>query len=155
MESIRILQEHDGLKKSQIVADVLSDLPEWFGLPESTQAYIEEARNLLLWYVDRDGEIFGFLTLTSTSVDTAEVHCMGVKKALHRTGLGTLLYTEAENFARDEYKYIQVKTVDEGHYKEYDQTISFYKEMGFSKLEVFPTLWDPWNPCLVMVKALR
>ena len=155
MENILILQEHDEQKKSEIVADVLADLPEWFGLPESTQAYIDQARKLPLWYADRNGEVLGFITLTYTSPDTAEVHCMGVKKGLHRAGLGTLLYKKAEAFARNKYKYIQVKTVDEGHYEEYDQTISFYKKMGFSKLEVFPTLWDPWNPCLVMVKALK
>lgn len=155
MEKIKILQEYDEQKKSQIVADVLSDLPEWFGLPESTQAYIDEAGKLPLWYADREGEALGFITLTHTSPDTAEIHCMGVKKSLHRAGLGTLLYQALEDFARNEYKYIQVKTVDEGHYKEYDQTISFYKKMGFSKLEVFPTLWDPWNPCLVMIKSLK
>lgn len=59
-----------------------------------------------------------------------------------------------EKYAKINYKYLQVKTVDEGHYKEYDQTIAFYKKMGFSKLEVFPDLWDEWNPCLVMVKAI-
>ncbi|MCC5890907.1 MAG: N-acetyltransferase, partial [Alkalibacterium sp.] len=49
----------------------------------------------------------------------------------------------------------QVKTVDQGHYKEYDQTIAFYQKQGFKKLEVFPTLWDEWNPCLVLVKKLN
>lgn len=56
--------------------------------------------------------------------------------------------------ARAKYAYLQVKTVDEGHYKEYDQTIAFYKKYGFKKLEVFPTLWDAWNPCLVMVMKI-
>ncbi|OSP57565.1 GNAT family N-acetyltransferase, partial [Enterococcus faecium] len=26
---------------------------------------------------------------------------------------------------------------------------------GFSRLEVFPNLWDEWNPCLVLVKKLE
>ena len=56
--------------------------------------------------------------------------------------------------AQEKYEIIQVKTVDEGRYKEYDQTIAFYKKMGFLKLEVFPTLWDEWNPCLIMIKKL-
>ena len=49
---------------------------------------------------------------------------------------------------------IQVKTVDEGHYKEYDQTIAFYEGVGFKKMEVFPTLWDEWNPCLILIKKI-
>ena len=48
-----------------------------------------------------------------------------------------------------------MKTVEEGHYKEYDETIQFYKKMGFSKLECFPSLWDEWNPCLVMVQSIE
>ncbi|MDD2561466.1 MAG: hypothetical protein PHP07_07230 [Eubacteriales bacterium] len=49
---------------------------------------------------------------------------------------------------------MQVKTVEAGHYPEYDRTIAFYEGMGFLRLEVFPTLWDERNPCLVLVKAL-
>ena len=29
-----------------------------------------------------------------------------------------------------------------------------YEGIGFRKLEVFPTLWDEWNPCLVLVKSV-
>ena len=59
-----------------------------------------------------------------------------------------------KNCAADGYHLLQVKTVDEGHYPEYDRTIAFYEAMGFVRLEVFPTLWDAWNPCLVLVKPL-
>lgn len=37
---IAIQQVYDGDEKAQIVSDVLSDLPEWFGLPDSTKEYI-------------------------------------------------------------------------------------------------------------------
>ena len=33
-------------KKMAVVAEILRDLPEWFGIPESTQAYIEGAKDL-------------------------------------------------------------------------------------------------------------
>ena len=33
-------------QKMIAVSEVLKDLPEWFGIPESTQAYIEGARDL-------------------------------------------------------------------------------------------------------------
>ncbi len=152
--NIEIIQVHDVEEKAAIVSEVLHDLPEWFGLPESTQNYIDDSRTLPLWAAKRNNETLGFITLTNTSDDTAEVHCMGVKKSLHRAGIGSLLYHALEEYARTKYKFIQVKTVDEGHYHEYDQTIAFYKKMGFSKFEVFPTLWDEWNPCLVLVKCL-
>ena len=48
----------------------------------------------------------------------------------------------------------EVKTVAPGHYPEYDATVAFYRGVGFLPLEVFPTLWDENNPCLILVKTL-
>ena len=36
-------------QKMAVVAEILRDLPEWFGIPESTQAYIEGAKDLRVW----------------------------------------------------------------------------------------------------------
>lgn len=36
-------------QKKAVVAEILRDLPEWFGIPESTQAYIEGAKDLKVW----------------------------------------------------------------------------------------------------------
>ena len=41
-----------------------------------------------------------------------------------------------------------------GKYESYDATNRFYQALGFKELEVFPTLWDPWNPCQVYVMAI-
>ena len=56
---------------------------------------------------------------------------------------------------RDGVEYLQVKTLsasrpDEG----YAQTRRFWLACGFVPLEEFPTLWDPANPALQLVKAL-
>ncbi len=75
-------------------------------------------------------------------------------KDYHQQGVGKSLQSELENYVRGKYDFLQVKTVDEGHYDEYDATIRFYERVGFKRLEVFPTLWDEWNPCLVMVKSI-
>lgn len=153
--SVKIRYVEDSSEKAQIVTEVLFDLPEWFGLPDSTKEYIEDSKNLPLWVAENNEDILGFITLTNTSEQTAEIHCMGVKKKFHRQGIGQLLYSELEAYARKSFKFIQVKTVDEGHYPEYDRTIKFYEKIGFVKFEVFPTLWDEWNPCLVLVKSLN
>ncbi len=144
----------DRAEKAKIVKEILSDLPEWFGLPESTKAYMEESKTLTLFSARTDDETLGFITLKETSEDVCEIHCMGIKKDYHRKGIGRKLQDAFEEFAKGKYKYIQVKTIDEGHYKEYDQTIAFYKSVGFVKMEVFPTLWDEWNPCLVLIKKI-
>lgn len=153
--TIEITKVMDSNHRASTVKEVLQDLPEWFGLPESTQAYIDEARELTMFVAKADGKVAGFITLSETSADCAELHAMGVKKSYHRQGIGQLLYTAFEREAALYYKLIQVKTVDEGHYKEYDQTIAFYQKMGFMKLKVLPTLWDEWNPCLILVKPIH
>ena len=53
-------------------------------------------------------------------------------------------------------EFLQVKTLsaarpDAG----YDATRAFYLAYGFRPLEEFPTLWDPANPALQMIKAVR
>ncbi len=57
-------------------------------------------------------------------------------------------------YARLRYKLLQVKTVAEGYYDQYDQTVAFYKAMGFYELEIFPSLWDAHNPCLILVQGI-
>ena len=62
-----------------VVAEVLRDLPEWFGIPESTQAYIEGAKDLQVWATIRRVICTGFVSLSYSSEDCAEIDCLGVK----------------------------------------------------------------------------
>lgn len=143
--------------KAEIASRILNDLPEWFGLPESTENYIQEGRSMPFWAAqleDDDGSYIGFVNLTNSSADTGEVFCMGILKDYHRQGIGRDLMQALKDVAKESYEYLQVKTVDQGHYDAYDHTIAFYESVGFKRLEVFPTLWDEWNPCLLMIKKL-
>lgn len=142
-------------EKARICEEIPRDLPDWFGLLESTQAYIDESRNLTFIAIFVGDQAVGFVSRQETSTDTCEIYCMGILKAFHRQGLGKILVNEIKQKSiEDGYSHIQVKTVDKGHYAEYDQTIAFYKSMGFVKLEVSPTLLDEWNACLVLVQKL-
>ena len=108
----------DKKEKEQISKEVLYDLPEWFGLPESTENYIKDSQDkpFLACYVHN--EVAGFIVLNATSKDTADIFVMGIKKKFHRMGIGTKLNTEFENIAKNlGYSYSQVKTVKMGHYK--------------------------------------
>ena len=80
---------------------------------------------------------------------------MGVLKDYHRKGVGSALFKQAREVAKEHgYSFIQVKTVQMGRYEEYDATNRFYLSLGFREFEVFPTLWDEWNPCQVYVMGL-
>ncbi|WP_265459384.1 GNAT family N-acetyltransferase [Enterococcus sp. HY326] len=154
MEKIRIDFITDKKLKSKIVNEVLNDLPEWFGIEEALLNYVNEAEQLPLWAAITEGEVIGFIDLKATSEDTAEISCMGIKRQHHRQGIGKILFSSLENYAKENYSYLQVKTVNEGTTPGYDKTIQYYLSCGFSKLEVFPTLWDERNPCLILVKKI-
>lgn len=80
---------------------------------------------------------------------------MGVLKTYHQKGYGKKLFSRFEQYARNNgFILIQVKTVEHGRYKEFDITNTFYKAIGFYELEVFPTLWDKYNPCQIFVKPI-
>ena len=104
-----------------------------------------------------DGDnVLGFITINRHFPDSAEIHCMGILPQYHRKGIGKLLIKELENHLTSYgVKILQVKTVsEERECFAYAKTRAFYRSVGFTPLEVFPTFWDKANPCLVLVKQI-
>ena len=141
-------------QKMAVVAEVLKDLPEWFGIPESTQAYIEGAKDLKVWATYQERDLTGFVSLSYSSEDCAEIDCLGVKKAYQGKGIGSQLLATLESEASKNVDFLQVKTVAQGSNKDYDRTNVFYRSLGFKKLEIFPQLWGPQNPCQILIKKI-
>lgn len=134
---------------------ILEALPDWFGLPEAREEYIVNSVNQQFFAAVKEGKPIGFLCLKQTGKDTVEVAVMGVLKEFHRHGIGRKLFMKAKEKAiKDGFSFIQVKTVQMGQYDNYDNTNKFYISLGFKEFEIFPTLWDEWNPCQVYVMAL-
>lgn len=146
---------NDPLEKEQIAASVLADLPDWFGLPDSTANYVTQSKTMPFWTAEYQNESIGFAALKETGPRTAEIYVMGVRPQYHCFGVGKRLLSELRDYAREHgYRFLQVKTVQTGHYAEYDRTNAFYQAMGFEELECFPDLWDPWNPCQVYIMQI-
>ena len=145
----------DTALKQAIATSILADLPEWFGLPDSTTEYIQQSMNMPFFSAYRNDKPVGFIALKETSKFTAEIYVMGILKDFHRQQIGEQLFYKFVQFAQNSgYEYLQVKTVDEGHYAEYDHTRLFYEKMNFRKFECFPDMWDKNNPCLIMVQSV-
>ena len=138
-----------------VVAEVLKDLPEWFGIPESTQAYIEGAKDLKVWTAFQESNLLGFVSLSYSSEDCAEIDCLGVKKLIKVEELGVNCLLLQRVKPAKMLIFLQVKTVAEGSNKDYDRTNVFYRSLGFKKLEIFPQLWDPQNPCQILIKKIN
>ena len=134
----------------------LRALPDWFGIEESLLQYVKDANIMPTMLAKVDDVVVGFITIKKHFSDSAEIHCMGILPQYHRKGIGKLLIEELENHLNsDGVKILQVKTVsEERECIAYAKTRAFYRSVGFTPLEVFPTFWDKANPCLVLVKQI-
>ena len=151
-EDIFILEILSPTEKKAISRDILEALPDWFGIPEAREEYIKNSSGEIFFAALERETPMGFLTLKRTGKDTVELAVMGVRKEYHCQGIGRALFEVAKTRARElGYTFLQVKTVQMGRYPEYDATNRFYLSLGFREFELFPTLWDEWNPCQIYV----
>ena len=150
-----IVKVTDDLEKKKIARNVLEALPGWFGIPEAREEYIEDSVGKPFYCARKNEKNIGFLYLKETGKDTVELAVIGVLKEFHHNGIGKVLFEYAKKEIQEKgYSFIQVKTVQMGKYETYDETNRFYLALGFKEFEVFPTLWDKWNPCQVYIMAV-
>ena len=152
---IRVINVEEPTEKQMISRIILEALPDWFGISEAREQYIKESADQPFFAAYDLEKPIGFLCLKETGKETVELCVMGVLKDYHRKGIGRKLFEHARKNAKQAgYSFIQVKTVQMGRYAEYDDTNRFYQSLGFKEFEVFPTLWDEWNPCQIYVMTL-
>ena len=142
---------------SNICEKIIRSLPDWFGLEEAIKDYIKNSTKYPMIVAEIDGLPVGFISVKHHTPFCAEIYVMGILPDHHRKGVGKTLVVKAEEYlATQGVEFFQVKTLDESrecdHYK---KTRIFYKSLGFKEFEVFPTLWDEFNPCLLMAKSLN
>ena len=153
VHSVRFVE--DRKERSMIARKILESLTDWFGIDEYREQYISDSADWAFFCAEDAGRPIGFLCLKETGNATVELAVMGVDPGYHRIGTGTALFAEAKEKAREMgYEFIQVKTVKEGMYEEYDRTNAFYRSLGFREFECFPEYWDKANPCQIYVMSI-
>ncbi len=154
MIKLRWLEEPE--EKREVSSLVLSQLPEWFGIREATEWYIEASQHLPTLVAYLDGAAVGFLCLDETASSTVEIIVMGIIPKFHRQGIGRQLILEAQAWSMAQgYVYLQVKTLAESHPdRYYAMTREFYHSVGFVDVEVFDKLWNSEHPALQMILKL-
>ena len=50
-------------RKRAIAREVLTDLPEWFGIPESTEEYIRESGSMPFFAALEGADVLGFMAM--------------------------------------------------------------------------------------------
>jgi len=146
----------DRTDKEDIARFVLRDLPEWFGIEESTAEYINDVHKYSFIVALIDNEPVGFYSLREENHDVLDMYVLGVLKKYHNQGVGSNLQEYAEKYAEERgYKYLMVLTLAEKvKNPEYLLTRKFYQKMGFIDLYQNDKIFDEYNPCQLMIKRV-
>jgi len=155
MDGIRIAEQTE--KKTEIVAKIMSQLKDWFGLPDVNARLAAEAVGKPMWVAYRGAKPVGFVTLVIANQWSAELDVLGVIPEEQRKGTGARLIAVAEEYLKQKgVHYLALKTIaDSDTHEGFVHTRAFYRKVGFVSLMDLPTLWNAENPCLVMVKYLK
>ncbi len=143
-------------EKESIARKILRDLPEWFGIEESTLEYIENVRRYpFVVAYDKDTPV-GFYSVREENSDVLDMYVLGVLKKYHNRGVGTKLQSFVEDYARrKEYRFLMVLTLAEKvQNEEYLLTRKFYLKQGFIDFYQNDDIFDKNNPCQIMIKNI-
>ena len=145
------------LQRTEDIEAILRTLPMWFGIERALQMYVRDSATMPTFAIESDAKLVAFLTLREHFEEAWEVHCMAVAAEFRSHGLGTRLLVHSEAWLRRKgVRFLQVKTVAAtGKSEAYAETRKFCAAKGFTPLEIFPELWDPWNPALQCIKLLN
>lgn len=144
------------LSTAAICEPILRSLPEWFGIEEATQHYIQAIETLPTFLALEGDNALGFLSIKQHNQHAAEIYVMGITPEAHRQGIGRALVKAAKEYLRGlGVEYLQVKTLSPSREdRHYTRTRRFYLAMDFRPLEEFTNLWGKENPCLQMIIKL-
>ena len=153
---MKIFEITDNNIKQTIAKTILQDLPEWFGIEESTKHYVDTViKYPFVAAYDNDNPV-GFYSLRPENEDVLDMYVLGVLKKYHGTGVGTALQEYVDVYAKDhDYKYLMVLTLAEKKQnREYLLTRKFYLKMGFTDFYQNDDIFDKHNPCQIMIKKI-
>lgn len=144
------------LNRSDLCDHVLRSLPDWFGIEKALVDYVAAVKGMPTFVAMRGDDEIGFLSIKQHFEQCAEAYVLGVIPEHHRSGAGRAMFAAAEDWLRSQgVRFLQVKTLaPTANYEPYERTRAFYQAIGFTPLQVLPTLWSERNPCLLMIKSL-
>jgi len=150
MATITDFKEHHRMA----CASVIRQLPDWFGIEASNEAYVAALGRLPTFLVQDEQSVLGFIALEETSVEAVEIHVMAVAPSRRRSGIGRAMVSHAEHWVRSRRRSVlHVKTLGPSHSDPfYAQTRAFYQALDFRPVFETTAFWGAENPTLVLVK---
>src|SRR5262245_10631648 len=129
----------DASAKSDLCAEIIAELPKWFGRPGANACYVREIaiRDCFAGLID--GRPRGLMAVEYHFNVTCNIWWLGVSPKVHRRGLGRALIECAAREARARgCRYLAVQTVSSrASSPEYEMTRRFYQAVGFTPFVEF------------------
>ena len=153
----KIIEIKDADSKESYTKSILERLPEWFGIPEAIEEYVNTVSSCSFWAAFDKEVCIGFISGIIHYGRTGEIYVCGVIPEYQNRGIGKTLVKEVDMYFKENgCKYIIVKTLsDIVVNKAYKKTREFYKRVGFEELVTLREMWSEENPCLIMIKEIR
>jgi GNAT superfamily N-acetyltransferase len=144
------------LRREHECEAILRTLPEWFGIEDALLMYARDTGTLPTFALEESSQLVAFLSLREHFSESWEINCVAVTATHRNKGLGSRMLSHAEEWLSGRgARYLQVKTLAPGASDpSYEQSRHFYLARGFTPVEVFPKLWSPSNPALLLIKQL-
>ncbi|MEO1680499.1 MAG: GNAT family N-acetyltransferase [Pseudomonadota bacterium] len=145
----------DPAAKREACRAITRTLPEWFGRPEANAAYADGMAHRDVLAANLGGAVVAVLATEVRFVVTLELWWLGVRRDLHRRGIGTALVARACDQARQAgLRYAAVSTLGPSWPDaNYAATRAFYAAMGFAPIVEVET-GATSIPMIWMVRAL-
>ena len=130
------IQLVDPLIAKKTCREITLTLPEWFGIPEANERYVQGMLERTSFVASVVGEYAGLITLEFPFPNNANIYWMAVKKTHHGKNIGTDLIKAAEDYCRNRgCSSLTVETLSpKENDKNYLKTYQFYETCGFKPL---------------------
>jgi GNAT superfamily N-acetyltransferase len=137
------------------VRAILASVPEWFGIPEANEHYVEAAAGMSSYLAVDGDDVVGVALLNEHFPLSRELHLIAVRRDRHRQGVGRLLLEAIEADLRAAgIRLLEVHTVGPSSESvDYARTREFYLAQRFVAMNELQRI--DWNgPTLILVKPL-
>jgi GNAT superfamily N-acetyltransferase len=141
-------------ERSALVAGLIDELPDWFGIAEANRHYVDGAARREAFGVFEDGACAGLVSVEPHFGRALELWWPGVRPERHRRGIGRALVQAAGDAAvRLGLEVLAVRTLSDAHPDPgYARTRAFYGALGFHP--TLPATDDAEVPLVWMLKPI-
>lgn len=140
----------------KLCASTISDLPEYFGLPEANLQYAIGVKQCKNFAAMIDEKFVGLLSLDFPYSNNSRIYWMGILRKFHNLGIGKLLVSAASDYAlKQGAQSMTVETLAPAISDvNYLNTYRFYEKCGFKSLFNLKPNGYEWE-MVYMIKHLK